>query len=185
MRGRDTSHSDEDLVRLYQADGRLDWLSTLYLRYSSLVYGVCLKYLKDREEAQDAVMQIFERLVTTLPHHKVDRFRSWLYVLARNHCLMQLRQHRNRPFNELTPLLMENGVPEHPEQEIMLHQDSQKLEKCLQLLARPQQQCIMLFFFEEKCYKDISQVTGYDYKQVKSNIQNGKRNLRICMEGHG
>lgn len=150
-----------------------------------MVYGVCLKYLKDRESARDSVMQLYELLVTDLLTHEVRNFRGWLYVKTRNHCLMELRSRKKIPHEEISPLLMENGLAEHPEEEVMLHRDTDKLDKCLQSLAEPQQRCIMLFYLEEKCYKEISEATGYDYNQVKSNIQNGKRNLKNCIEQHG
>lgn len=185
MKSKDVSQTDEELIRLYREEGHLHWLSTLYLRYTSMVYGVCLKYLKDREAARDGVMQLYEALTHDLRKHEVTNFRGWLYVKARNQCLMELRSKKHQPSEGISPFLMENGLAEHPEQEVMLHQDTPRLEKCLQLLAEPQQRCITLFYLEEKCYKDITRVTGYDYNQVKSYIQNGKRNLKNCMEQHG
>jgi RNA polymerase sigma-70 factor (ECF subfamily) len=150
-----------------------------------MVYGVCLKYLKDRESARDSVMQLYELLVKDLLVHEVRNFRGWLYVKTRNHCLMELRSLKKMPHEEIGPLLMENGLAEHPEEEVMLYRDTDKLDKCLQSLAEPQQRCIALFYLEEKCYKEISAATGYDYNQVKSHIQNGKRNLKNCIEQHG
>jgi len=150
-----------------------------------MVYGVCLKYLKDRESARDSVMQLYELLVKDLLVHEVRNFRGWLYVKTRNHCLMELRSSKNMPHEEISPFLMENGLSQHPEEEVMLHGDTDKLEKCLQSLAEAQQLCITLFYLEEKCYKEISEATGYDYNQVKSYIQNGKRNLKNCIEQHG
>lgn len=185
FRGQPSEKPDNELVRLYQQDGRLDWLSALYLRYASMVYGVCLKYLKNREEAQDAVMQIYEELVTGLRRHEVAQFRGWLYVKARNHCLMKLRVRKHQPGEDINTFLMENGLAEHPEEEIMEARNPEKLQKCLQTLVEPQQLCITLFYLEEKCYREISAATGYDFNQVKSYIQNGKRNLKNCMESDG
>lgn len=185
VKSKALTQTDEELIQLYRTEGHLQWLSSLYLRYTSLVYGVCLKYLKDRESARDSVMQLYEQLVKDLLEHEVRNFRGWLYVKAKNHCLMELRAKKRLPHEEINTFHMENGLAEHPEEEVMLHQDTQKLEKCLQSLVAPQQRCITLFFLEERCYKDISEVTGYDYNQVKSYIQNGKRNLKHCMEQHG
>lgn len=176
---------DEELVRRYQAEGRLEWLSQLYLRYTSLVYGVCLQYLKDRDEAQEAVMQIHEKLITTLRDHEVKTFRSWLYVTARNHCLMQLRAERQHPTEEISIAFMENGLAEHPFEEVVRTQEVSQLEKCLQALPEAQQRCVTLFYLGEKCYKEITDLTGFDHNQVKSYIQNGKRNLKNCLEQHG
>lgn len=183
FRGQSSAESDEALVRRYRQDSSLDTLSTLYLRYTAMVYGVCLKYLKNREEAQDAVMQVYEELVSGLLQHDVKYFRGWLYVKTRNHCLMKLRSRKNQQASaeEIGVLLMENGLAEHPEEEIMLSRNT-RLERCIQALAEPQQRCVVLFYLEEKCYKEISASTGYDFNHVKSYIQNGKRNLKLCLE---
>jgi RNA polymerase sigma-70 factor (ECF subfamily) len=56
------------------------------------------------------------------------------------------------------------------------------LEKCIETLGDEQKQCVKLFYLQEKCYKEITESTGFDMNKVKSYIQNGKRNLKICME---
>jgi RNA polymerase sigma factor (sigma-70 family) len=176
---------DEELLRLYQTTSDLAWLSQLYLRYASMVYGVCLKYLKNRDEAQDAVMQIHEKLIASLLQHQVNNFKSWLYVNARNFCLMQIRSRKGKETEEISSFLMENGSGQHPGGELDLEQSLGKLERCIETLAKEQQSCVRLFYLQEKCYKDVAVETGFDLNQVKSYIQNGKRNLKICMEGNG
>jgi len=146
---------------------------------------VCLKYLKDRDESKDAVMQIFEKLVTTLREHEVVHFKSWLYVTARNHCLMQLRSRKGKYFEEISPGLMESEADAHPEDGPEMESNLSKLEGCIQKLIPEQQACVSLFYLQQKCYKDIVSLTGYDDNKVKSYIQNGKRNLKICMESNG
>ncbi|CAN5475420.1 sigma-70 family RNA polymerase sigma factor [soil metagenome] len=185
LRKANTEKTDDELLRLYQTTHDLEWLSTLYLRYASMVYGVCLKYLKDRDESKDAVMQIHEKLIESLLQYSVLNFRSWLYVNARNHCLMQIRAKKGKQTEEISPFLMENGPEEHPDGEIELEENIKKLEKCIETLTREQQQCVRLFYLYEKCYKDIADETRFDLNQVKSYIQNGKRNLKICMEANG
>jgi len=143
---------------------------------------VCLKYLKDRDESKDAVMQLFEKLIQTLRNHEVDNFKSWLYVTTRNYCLMQIRARKGKFTQEFSAEFMENQVLLHPEDEPELEGNLTRLEKCIETLINEQKQCIQLFFLQEKCYKDIAQFTGFDLNQVKSFIQNGKRNLKICME---
>lgn len=182
---RHTSLPDTELLRLYKHSDDLSVLGELFNRYMSLVYGVCLKYLKDREESRDAVMQIFEKLVTSLREHEVEHFKSWLYVTARNHCLMQLRARKGKNFEEISPYLMENDTPAHLEDEPEMEANLSKLEKCIETLVSEQKRCVQLFYLEQKCYRDISQLTGFDDNKVKSYIQNGKRNLRICMERNG
>lgn len=174
--------TDEELISLYKKTDDLEIVGVLYDRYTALTFGVCLKYLKDREESRDAVMQIFEKLIITLKSHEVQVFKGWLYVTARNHCLMQLRSRKGKTMEELSPYLMETGGNGHHEQGAELEGNLNRLEKCMQLLATEQQECVRLFYLQQKCYREITETTGYDLNKVKSYIQNGKRNLKICME---
>ena len=160
----------------------MTYWSELFQRYTSLLYGVCLKYLKDRDDAKDAVMQLFEKLATTLHNHEVDNFKSWLYVTARNHCLMQLRAGKGKKTEAISADLMESNPLLHLEDEPEMEQNLSKLESCIAQLVADQQKCVRLFFLAEKCYKEVADETGFDMNQVKSYIQNGKRNLKICME---
>jgi len=173
--------TDLELLAHYRKSGDLRPLTTLFSRYASLVYGVALKYLKDRDDAKDAVMQIFEKLALSLKDHDVVNFKSWLYVTTRNHCLMQLRSQKSK-LTEFRTDFMENALILHLEEEPEMEQNLVKLEKCVSELDGEQKQCVTLFFLREKCYKEITELTGFDLGKVKSYIQNGKRNLKICME---
>jgi RNA polymerase sigma factor (sigma-70 family) len=179
------SNSDSELIRRYKETGDLQLLGELYTRYSALVYGVCQKYLKDRDDAKDATMQLFEKLISTLKNHEIDSFKSWLYTTARNHCLMLIRSKKGKFNEEIDGLNMENQFLLHPQEENRLEDDLKKLEECIGRLIDGQQECVRLFYLDEKCYKEIASVTGLDLNQVKSFIQNGKRNLKICMEQNG
>lgn len=173
---------DQELIHYYKESGEMVLVGELYARYTSLVYGVCLKYLKDREEAKDAVMNIFEKLVDSLLEHEIAHFKSWLYVTTRNHCLMYLRARKGKQPEELSPFLMETVGPEHPDNATELEGNLVKLEQCIEKLITEQKLCVRLFFLQQKCYQEISVETNFNLKQVKSYIQNGKRNLKICME---
>lgn len=186
--------TEAEVLAAYRLHGDVGALGELYARYMHLVYGVCLKYLREPEAAKDAVMQIFEKLVTSLRQHEVRNFASWLHVAARNHCLMQLRAQGRHPEQPL-PLhqaadgdedenpagFMEYGEGEHPPDG-----DPEAVFTALELgvanLAPEQRQCIELFYLEEKSYKQISELTGHDLNKVKSYIQNGKRNLKLFLE---
>lgn len=173
--------TDLELIAQYKLSGENNWVGLLYSRYTSMVYGVCLKYLKDREESKDAVMQLFEKLLTTLKGHEIEHFKSWLYVTARNHCLMKLRSQKGKYMEEISPFLMETSGDTHLEGDEM-ESNLGKLENCIEKLGHEQKVCVKMFFLQEKCYKDITVLTGYELIKVKSFIQNGKRNLKICME---
>lgn len=174
--------TDQELLTLYKQSGEVSWAGLLYNRYTAMVYGVCLKYLKNREEAKDTVMQLFEKLITALKTHEVDYFKSWLYVTARNHCLMQLRSKKGKYTEEISPLLMETSSESHLEEQDEMESNLGKLENCIEKLSHEQKACVKMFFLQQKCYKDITVLTGFDLNKVKSFIQNGKRNLKICME---
>src|ERR1041385_5351271 len=179
------TQTDSEILLLYKKTGDLSLIGKLFTQYTSLVYGVCLKYLKDRELSRDAVMQVFEKLISTLKSHEVDNFKGWLYVTARNHCLMELRSKKGKFMEEISPNFVESELVLHQEADDSLEEDLEKMEDCINKLVEGQQQCVRLFFLEEKCYKDIVVTTGFDMSQVKSFIQNGKRNLKICMESNG
>ena len=151
-----------------------------------LVFGVCLKYLKDRDESKDAVMQIFEKLFTVLKTHQIENFKSWLHVTTKNHCLMALRKSGKFAGEEkIDENVMELSYSAHHEDEQSLENDISALKRCIETLKDQQKACIVLFFLEKKCYNEITEITEYSLKNVKSHIQNGKRNLKICMEQGG
>ena len=186
LTGKLEARDDKSLVNHYRESGDIDVLGVLYKRYMVLVYGVCLKYLKDRERAKDAVMDIFEKLTVELQVKEVDNFRPWLYVVAKNHCLMALRsmkvdtRNEEKYQNELS-FFMESESFVHPVDEPDADLN-RALKDCIERLKVEQKQCVELFYFENKCYKEIAGELNLEIKKVKSFIQNGKRNLKNCLE---
>jgi RNA polymerase sigma-70 factor (ECF subfamily) len=174
--------TDAELVTAYKQTGNMQLLGELYQRYMDLVFGVCLKYLKEPEAAKDTVMQIFEELVIKLKKHEVENFRAWLHQVAKNHCLMQLRTPRNMKTVEIPATLMQNEENVHLNGVLEKEENLEKLEHCLATLSDEQKRMLQLFYFEGKCYNEIVTLTGYDWNQVRSFIQNGRRNLKLCME---
>jgi RNA polymerase sigma-70 factor (ECF subfamily) len=174
---------DEQRMLLeYRNTGNLEILGKLYERYMPLVFGLCLKYFKDEEQSKDAVMQIFEELVTKLKVHEVINFKSWLYTVSRNHCLMDIRSASKHEFVQIEEDVMENGAFMHLNIDEARESKLHVMEKCIEKLPPEQKETISLFYLEQKCYKDVSDITGYDLNKVKSYIQNGKRNLKICID---
>lgn len=177
---------DDELLRRYRGTGDLAVLGELFQAHAEMVYYVCMRYLKDSERSKDAVMQIFEDLIHKVNKQEIQRFGSWLYVLSRNHCLMQLRAEKNRhhvPIDEF----VEFPLAAHPDDDAReKERQLTALERCMEQLPEKQKHSVDLFFLNEKCYKEIAELTGYSLKEVKSYIQNGKRNLKLCMEAnHG
>jgi RNA polymerase sigma factor (sigma-70 family) len=175
------SGSDHELIALYKSGESLDVLAELYQRYMELVYGVCLKYMKEPEDAKDAVLNIYEELIIKLKKHEVDNFKGWLYQLSKNHCLMKLRGQKRKPVNvDIDGVQLAENV--HLNGEMEKEENFKLMEYCLGQLGEQQRQAIELFYLQQNCYKEVSEKTGFDLNTVKSYIQNGRRNLKICME---
>ena len=173
---------DAKLIAEYKNTGNLDALGTLYNKYMHLVFGVCFNYFKDEEQSKDAVMQIFEELVTKLKLHEVQNFKSWLHVLTRNHCLMALRKSSKQSTISIDDTFVENSEFVHLDIDNTKETQLTIMEKCMETLTEEQRKSVDLFYLQEKCYKEVADITGYDMLKVKSYIQNGKRNLKICIE---
>jgi RNA polymerase sigma-70 factor (ECF subfamily) len=167
-----------EILKKYKVSGNLELLGQLYAPHMHLVFGVCLKYFKEKARSEDAVMQIFEKLVTDLRKHEILNFKSWLYVTARNYCLMELRKNGGK--ENISIENMEFAIAVHPNDDDTL--DEQYLEECISTLKDEQKKCVELFYLKEKCYLDIAEMTAFELKKVKSYIQNGKRNLKTCIE---
>ena len=158
-------------------------LGELYQRYMDLVFGVCLKYFKDAERSKDAVMQIFEELVSKLKKHEVENFRGWLHQVAKNHCLMQIRGQKSK-WTEPIDESREQAEADDERLVSLLEKEGmlQLLEECLSELNPEQQRCVTLFYLENLSYQEIAESSGFTLLQVKSHIQNGKRNLKIAFD---
>ena len=181
------SYSDTELVYQYKQTSDSTFVGALFQRYTHLILGVCLKYLKDEDDAQDASMQIFEKLLVDLKKHEIEQFKAWLHMVCKNYCLMQLRAgatklKHNKEMHKDLAAFMESEQELHltPKEtkEIQLTQ----MEECMKGLNAEQKLCIELFFLQEKSYQEVTETTSFTMNNVKSYIQNGKRNLKNCME---
>lgn len=173
--------SDADLLQYYYNTHNNEYLGALLQRYTLLLFGTCMKYLKNENHAKDAVQQVFEKVIHELPKYKVDYFKSWIYIIAKNYCLMQLRQKQ--------PNTLQTEVEvEHEEfrlQDLLQKENLlQHLEKAIPTLPSEQALCIHAFYLQKKTYKQIEMETGFTAMQVKSAIQNGKRNLKTMLLPH-
>lgn len=173
--------SDEELVAAYAKSYDQACVGILYERYAHLVFGVCMKYLKNRDESKDAVINIFEKLLNDLKIHQVSNFKSWIHSVARNHCLMLLRK-SNRPGTERDVDELSYKLKAEEEEEAVVKEIKlQQLENAITQLNEEQKKCIELFYLQDKCYQEVAEITGYSMNTVKSAIQNGKRNLKIIL----
>ena len=181
--------SDEELAGLFRASGQAELIGELYKRYAHLVLGVCIRFLKNRDDGRDAAMEVFERLFISLRKYEVHNFKSWLFTVTKSHCAMILRQRKKEGVSvgwedNLLVEVMENGHFSHHHTEDEIEDRIRKLHHALNNLSPGQQQCVLLFYFDEKSYQEIENKTGYSAKEVKSHLQNGKRNLKLALENN-
>ncbi|HMJ46722.1 MAG TPA: sigma-70 family RNA polymerase sigma factor [Ferruginibacter sp.] len=173
---------DKEILEIYYQDNDNELLGILLQRYTMLLLGVCMKYLKNEEDAKDGVQQIFLKVIHELQKYKVEYFKSWLYMVAKNHCLMKLRDKGKYPA-EINEQVISSPA-ENMDKMAAIEKDTilNNMETALKQLNTEQQLCVTLFYLQKKTYQQIAETTGYNVMQVKSHIQNGKRNLKICMQ---
>ncbi len=174
--------TDASLLESFYKDKNNEWLGVLMQRYTLLLYGVCMKYLKDEEEAKDAVQQIFLKAIAELQKYPVTYFKSWIYMIARNYCLMQLRDKNKTPLPVTEKMLVDTGEEEGRQVHHLKDATLDILNEALEELNEDQKKCVELFYLQKKSYNDIVSITTYSLLQVKSYIQNGKRNLKNLIE---
>ena len=173
---------DQTLIAIYRQSADLKIVATLYQRYLDLLYGVCLKYLGEPETAKDSVMDIFEELSQKLLRHEVANFKGWLYTLAKNHCLMKLRSAGRTRTQAFDPEIMQSEDDSHLKDRMEKEEQFDRLSLCIETLPPDQKTVITLFYLQDKCYKEIETLTGMEWNKVRSHIQNGRRNLKLCLQ---
>ena len=182
------SFSDEQLVARYARTHDLEIIGILYERYTHLLFSVCYKYLGNDADAEDTVMLVFEKLFELLKKSEINNFKSWIYTITKNECLMQLRHKKSgeriieENLKKLDVEIMESVELNHLLSDGDGEHRVRYLETAINGLSPEQKQCIELFYLNEKSYREVEQITGYTYNEVKSHIQNGKRNLKQMME---
>ena len=174
--------SDQQLLNNFRADKDNHWLGILLQRYTLLLFGVCMKYLKNEEEAKDAVQHIFLKAITELHKYDVEYIKSWLYMVAKNHCLMKLRDRPGRVVDIKENMIVSNEEDSNIEVHLFKDKQLALVTSSLEELNPEQKLCVSLFYLEKMTYQDIADKSGYSLMQVKSYIQNGKRNLKILLE---
>lgn len=175
-------YSDEDLLGKLESHSTTEIVGCLFLRYKYLIYGLCLKYYKNQHDAEDVTMEIYEKLVKTIRKHKVENFKSWLYTLTKNHCFEKLRSIKTKsPKNVEAALMYSEGIF-HLDNKEVKEIEFKKLNDCIAKLKSLQAKCVELFYFKKKSYDEISQELDMEWSKIRSNIQNARRNLKICIE---
>lgn len=178
--------SDKELIIKYRESDDKTYVGELYKRYAHLVFGTCLHYFKDKDESKDGVTRVFEKLFTELKKREIENFSVWLSFVSRNFCISELRKKQVQMGRDLDYRYSEAGAVEpgndpRLDQEPGKEQQLKQLEEAVETLNQQQQTCIKLFYLENKSYQEIAEITGYSVNEVKSYLQNGKRNLKIIL----
>ena len=175
--------TDNELVQRYKANADKVFVGELYKRYTHLVLGMCINYFKDRDVAKDMVLQIFEKLFDELKKREVENFKAWLTFVVRNYCISELRKMQAQANRNADYQYEVKSQTSEDENETLIEKE-QKLEalgKAMNRLNPFQKKCIELFYFKNMTYTQIVEMTGYSVNEVKSYIQNGKRNLKMII----
>lgn len=170
-------YDDIHLVKVYKQSKDLQAWEELYFRYMPLVYGVSLKILKDKEKSEDMAMYLFQLLPELLEKYTINEFRPWLFTLTKNHCYAFIKKELSEKENALSFIIDDSIDDKNPSEKPL-----KSLNSCLSKLKKEQQVCIELFYYEQKSYQEIMEITGFSLNSIKSHLQNGKRNLKICIE---
>ncbi|MBN2214265.1 MAG: sigma-70 family RNA polymerase sigma factor [Bacteroidales bacterium] len=179
--------TDDELVKKIRLFNDRYAIEALFERYVHLIFGICLKYLKDTELSKDAVMEIFDTSLNKISGTEISNFKGWIYTVTKNHCLMKLRKnsssrrHQEEIMQNLKEEIMESDIRLNLINEEDHNADTDYLSSAMTKLKKEQEECIRMMYLENKSYKEIADLTGYSLKQVKSYIQNGKRNLKILI----
>ncbi|MCX8081466.1 MAG: sigma-70 family RNA polymerase sigma factor [Bacteroidia bacterium] len=180
MKKEYNNYTDEQIIHIFLEKGDNAAIGILYQRYSNLTYGLMLKYVKDVEKSADLMMELFEKLPELLKKHQVQNFKSWWYITSKNHVLMHLRksksdQEKFKLYAENELFIMEITLSGHHENEKLISE----MMDAMNQLSPEQKTCLELFYFKNMSYKEIEKATGWTFNEIKSHIQNGKRNLKI------
>lgn len=178
--------TDLELINFYKSENDKSIIGELFKRYVKFVFAICMKYFKNSTKSEEAVMQIFEKLFTYLLKHHIENFKSWLHVVTKNHCLQTLKNEsyqlkKKKEIKYSADIFMENQQSLYHNNEEDSEDKLNQLQKALENLSKEQKTCIDLFYLQEKCYDEVAEITGYNMNQVKSYIQNGKRNMKIFL----
>ncbi len=179
LRQKEDKRSDEELLTAYKKRPSPSVLTTLFHRHSHKLFGLCLSYLKNDQDAEDVVMETFESLHDKIMAYEIDNFESWLFFVTRNYCLKVLKRKARKRTEGLDEITEENFVESPPEKALSIEERRMEvLSDAIDQLNPPQRRCIILFYLENRSYQQVSELAGFELNEVKSHIQNGKRNLR-------
>jgi len=180
-----TQLSDEQIVEKYQSGHDVYYAALLFERYNEMTVSLALSYLKNETDAEDAVMESFEIMVTDLKKAEVKNFGGWYYSVVRNH-LLKVKRKRERYSSVDLIEGYHDSAGEDAKFESIFNDDQtdgdRLIDETLKELKPMQAKCLQLFYLDGKSYKEIVSELKISEKEVKSHVQNGKRKMKIILE---
>ena len=164
---------DTEVSRLV-ADGRLDQaFEQLLAAYRTKVYRLAFSFVRNPADAEDLAQEAFVRLWRALPSYDGRAsFSTWLYVIARNACLSELRRRGVRPVSAIEDA-GEPAVPSSgPSAEARLD-----CEALVETLPEPQRQVVRLFYLEERSYEQVAAMLDMPINTVRSHLHRARKRL--------
>jgi RNA polymerase sigma-70 factor (ECF subfamily) len=170
--------SDDELIGYYKSSGEPYYAGILFQRYTRHLAVVTHKYMKKQADAEDALMEVFEIILKDLKTHTIGNFRAWAYSVTKHNCLKKIKSANDRKFKPESALKQVADDTNYDFDPYLLDNQIDDLKKAISNLGAEQRICIDLFYLQEKSYKEVAEITGYTLHEVKSYLQNGKRNLK-------
>jgi len=174
--------SDQELMRLVQA-GDLTPASEIYDRYSSRIYNFAYRFLKNSEGAEDAVQEVFVKMIKHASQFHGDaKLSTWLFSITANWCRDYLRKADNRPKDSDDVLLtLPASREESPDRVLERRETELRIQKALLTLTPEQREAILLSRYQGLSYAEIAQISGCSEGAVKTRVFRAMETLKKAL----
>ena len=155
----------------------------LFKAYTKDIFGVAYYILKDQQAAKDIIMDVFEVLLKQDSLAKIQNKKAWLLGTSRNLSLKKFNKQIKTQYGLEHKNIIEQIVEKDDQEELIIkNANEEAMLEQLALLKPLQSKCITLYYLKGLSYQQIAKKENISMNDVKSNIQNGKRNLKIKLE---
>lgn len=175
--------SDEEIVRTYLSTQRSHYFDTLYKRYSKKIYGKCISLLKDEEMAQDAMQDIFMKILLNLSKFsEKSRFSTWVYSITYNYCIDLLRRKKKQK-----TVIIEDGnaiedVVEDVNDSFLLETKVNRLKVVLEKIPQGDKMILLMKYQDSMSIKEIGSMLDKSESAIKMKIKRAKHKFKLQYE---
>lgn len=171
---------EAEWVELFRTTGHNEYFERLYELCRKKVYARCLQLLRNSTEAEDVTHEVFLRAFEKFSSLKGGNFSGWVSKIACNLCLNRIRDGiTHRRLLEESQLETKALQPASVERETIQAEYMRIAHGIIQELQPEQRKVLLLKYLEGLSYREIEQITGYDGNQVRSYLQNARRNFQL------